>query len=247
MIPLSKTKAKYIKSLQLKKNRDKEKKFLVEGKKSILEFLNSNFKLSLLVGTKEFFDERLFPGEREEEFLAKPEELAAIGTLKTNNAALAIFHMAEERILSAETPGIILALDGINDPGNLGTIIRTADWFGINTVILNDSSVDPYNPKVINASKGSLSRVAVYRQPLVPFLSQYSGDVFAAEMYGSSLDTLAPIESGVIIMGNESHGISSAVEKYLTKKITIPLHGAAESLNVAVATGIICYMLTRKG
>ena len=245
MIPLSKTKAKYIKSLQLKKNRDKEKNFFVEGEKSVLEFINSDFEVILLAGTAEFYDQNDLPAKSFEKFLAKKEELSSIGTLKTNNAAVAVFAKRNLPDLSPGSDGVILALDGINDPGNLGTIIRTADWFGINRVILNDDSVDPYNPKVISASKGSLSRVEVFNQSLSSFLDQYGGEVLAADMTGTPLQEIEPITSGVIIMGNESHGISKQVAGYVTRKITIPPLGEAESLNVGVATGIICYSLIR--
>lgn len=245
MIPLSKIKAKYIKSLQLKKNRDKEKRFLVEGRKSVLEFLHSDYRVVMLVGTEEFYDQHSFPEGTYESYLAKSHELATIGSLKSNNAAIAIFAQKEITLLSPEQKGIILALDGINDPGNLGTIIRTADWFGVKTLLLNDESVDPYNPKVINASKGSMCRVMVYEQSLVDYLKAYPLDVFAADMNGISLDKIQPVESGMIIMGNESHGIQSSIEAFITKKITIPSIGHAESLNVGVATGIVCYSLIK--
>ena len=245
MIPLSKTKAKYIKSLQLKKNRDKEKKFLVEGQKSVMEFLNSDFIPELIVGTKEFYAENSLPEKTDEKYVSKATELKAIGTLKTNNAAIAVFLKPESGTLSITHEGIILALDGINDPGNLGTIVRTADWFGIKAVILGDDSVDPFNPKVISASKGSMCRVGVYNHSLSTYLENYKGEVLAADMTGADLHEVSPIRSGVIIMGSESHGLSQQIEKFITKRITIPILGQAESLNVGVATGIVCYMLTR--
>lgn len=243
MIPLSKIKAKYIKSLQLKKNRDKEGKFIVEGKKSVLEFINSDFKVVEVIGTEDFFHQNNLPPDGPEIILARADELNNIGSLKTNNAALAVFEKPQSSPLAHSPAGIILALDGVNDPGNLGTIIRTADWFGIKVVLLNDGSVDPFNPKVISSSKGSLSRVNVYQQDLADFLTAYSGDVLAADMTGTALDKLKPMSSGVIIMGNESHGIRPGLEKFVNKKITIPSLGMAESLNVGVATGIICYHL----
>jgi TrmH family RNA methyltransferase len=243
MIPLSKIKAKYIKSLQLKKNRDKEGRFIVEGKKSILEFINSDFKISLIAGTEEFYGQNRLPESILEKYIAKPAELSNCGTLKTNNSALAVVEKPAEKKLTGDFSGVILALDGINDPGNLGTIIRTADWFGIGSVLLNDDSVDAFNPKVISASKGSLSRVKVYYQELSGFLASYTGEVLAADMSGKSLAQIKPISSGVIIMGNESHGLSRQVDNYITQRITIPALGKAESLNVGVATGIICYQL----
>lgn len=246
MVPLSKTKSKYIKSLQHKKNRDKEKIFLVEGKKSVLEFLSSDFSVDLIAATEDFYNENDSQLGGTEQLLALPSELSSIGTLKSNNAAIAVVRKPELDTLSADYAKVILALDGINDPGNLGTIIRTADWFGIEAVLLNDESVDPYNPKVVNASKGSFSRVKVYKQSLPGLLADYNGEVLAADMHGESINELGPISSCVLVMGSESHGISHEIEKYITTRITIPSAGNAESLNVGVATGIICQRLFGK-
>lgn len=246
MIPLSKTKSKYIKSLQLKKNRDKENRFIIEGKKTVLEFLSSDFTVELIIGTPEFYEEYPEGSGEIEQLSTNSTELAAIGTLKTNNAALAVVKKPNLRPLCSDYDKVILALDGINDPGNLGTIIRTADWFGIEAVLLNDDSVDPFNPKVVNASKGSFSRVKVYRQSLVNLLDNYPYDVIAADMHGKSIYEGDPLSQGMLIMGNESHGISREVEQYITSRLTIPTLGRAESLNVGVATGIFCYALLGK-
>lgn len=246
MVPLSKTKSKYIKSLQHKKNRDKENRFLVEGKKSVLEFLSSDFSVELIAATEEFYEEYGSSLDDVEQLLAKPAELSVTGTLKSNNAAIAVVRKPEDNVLSADYQKVILGLDGINDPGNLGTIIRTADWFGIEAVLLNDESVDPYNPKVVNASKGSFSRVKVYKQSLPGLLADYKGEVLAADMFGKSINELEPISSCVLVMGSESHGISHDVEKHITTRVTIPSAGHAESLNVGVATGIICQRLFGK-
>jgi TrmH family RNA methyltransferase len=245
MIPLSKIKAKYIKSLQLKKNRDKEKRFIVEGKKSVLEFINSKFRLITIIGTREFYEENSINESSTERLIAKTDDLSTIGALKSNNAVLGVFAKPEEALLSSDTAGLILALDGINNPGNLGTIIRTADWFGIKSILLNEDSVDPFNPKVISASMGSMSRVDVYSQPLSAFLATYTGEVLAADMTGTAINQLESVKSGVIIMGSESHGVNKALDQFITQRVTIPALGPAESLNVGVATGIICYMLTR--
>lgn len=240
MIPLSKTKAKYIKSLQLKKQRDIENLFIVEGKKSVLEFIKSNFIINSIVLTQDFYEENKSQLDQFDLFITKPKELSAIGSLKTNDSAIAIVEKPDHDKRTNDSKGIILVLDGINDPGNLGTIIRTADWFGIKQVVLSDNSVDPFNPKVVNASKGSMSRVVVNTESLKEFLSKYEGVVYSAEMYGIDLKELSPISEGVIIMGSESHGVSKELKEFVTKTITIPSVGQAESLNVGVATGIIC-------
>jgi len=240
MNSLSKIKAKYIKSLQHKKSRIQEGKFIVEGSKSVREFLQSDYVVEEVVATNDFYheiDHNLLP---DSVYLTNADELAALGTFKTNKAALAIVHTKLQTILKKSTKEVMLALDNINDPGNLGTIIRIADWYGIDKLILNDNSVEVYNPKVVSASKGSLTRVNIYNLNLAVFLADYQGDVFAADLVGEPLNLIEPINSGVLLMGSESHGISDALTPYITKKITIPGRGGAESLNVAVATGIIC-------
>jgi len=246
MIPLSKIKAKYIKSLQLKKFRDREKLFIVEGRKSVMEFINSDLDLELLAGTEEFYQDNLKLTDKPNYFLVGEKELSGLGSLKKNNAAIGVFSKPEVSKPDPSGDGVWLALDGINDPGNLGTIIRTADWFGIQGVILNDESVDVYNPKVISASKGSLSRIKVYQHALPSFLKHYQHEVIAADMTGTNLAKSEPLENGLIIMGNESHGISTEVASYITRRVTIPALGKAESLNVGVATGIVCYQLLAK-
>lgn len=247
MIPLSKIKTKYIKSLQFKKSRDKENKFIVEGKKSVLEFIESGFTIELIIGTEEFYAGNELPLDGIELLTASTNDLNNLGTLKTNNAALAVIQKQDAEDLSVTTSGVILALDNINDPGNLGTIIRTADWFGIKDILLNIDSVDVYNPKVVNSTKGSFCRVSVHEQSLAEFLSAYKGEVYAADMIGKELSSISPISHGIIMMGSESHGISKSVAEYVTQKITIPAIGGAESLNVGVATGIICYHMLGKG
>ena len=240
MNPLTKSKAKYIKSLQLKKRRTEEGRFIIEGIKSVLEFLASDFVVEEVIGTEEFYaqiSQDLLP---EAIFLTNAKILSSLGTFKSNNSVLAIVSIKPPSTLVSNTEEIILALDDINDPGNLGTIIRVADWYGINTLLLSHNSVDIYNPKVVSATKGSLSRVNVHYVSLAEFMADYRGKVYAADMTGEPLATMNQLESGMILMGSESHGISHELDPYITKRITIASKGRAESLNVAVATGIIC-------
>ena len=243
MIPLSKSKFKYIKSLHLKKNRLQEGKFIVEGDKSVREFLDSDFNVEEVVATSEFYNEvdnQLLPSTV---FLVTSKELAGLGQFKSNNAALAIVQIKEISQPRIAENDIVLAVDGINDPGNLGTIIRIADWFGINKILLSPESVDVYNPKVVSATKGSLTRVMVFYTNLLEQLTKYKGVIYAADLDGHDLKDVKPIESGIILIGGETHGISKSLLQHNTQKITVNGKGGAESLNVAVATGIICHHL----
>jgi TrmH family RNA methyltransferase len=240
MTPLSKSKAKYIKSLQVKKSRTEEGKFIVEGSKSVLEFLASDFIVEEVVGTEEFYTKisnKLLP---DLVYTCNAKTLSSLGTFKTNNTALAVVKSKEPGTLSFDKKELILALDNFNDPGNLGTIIRVADWYGINKLLLNLNSVDIYNPKVVSASKGSLTRVNIYYVDLATTLKNYKDQIIAADMEGEALSGIEPVTSGILLMGSESHGIGDELSSYVTKRITIPRKGGAESLNVAVATGIIC-------
>ena len=240
MNPLTKSKAKYIKSLQLKKSRTQEGKFIVEGGKSVIEFLNSDFIVEEVVGTEEFYaevDHKLLP---ESTSLVKAKTLSTLGTFRTNNSALAIVKIKSPISLELNEGEVVLALDEINDPGNLGTIIRIADWYGIKKLLLANNSVDIYNPKVVSATKGSLTRVNIYYVNLAECLADYHADIIAADMKGKPVTELKPLKTGVILVGSESHGISHNLDPLITNRITIPRKGGAESLNVAVATGIIC-------
>ena len=240
MNPLTKSKVKYIKSLQLKKSRTQEGMFIVEGGKSVIEFLNSDFIVEEVVGTEEFYaeaDHELLP---ESTFLTKAKTLSTLGTFRTNNSALAIVRIKSLSSLELNEGEVVLALDEINDPGNLGTIIRIADWYGINKLLLAYNSVDIYNSKVVSATKGSLTRVNIYYVNLAECLADYPAEIIAADMKGEPLPSIKPLKSGLILMGSESHGINHDLDPFITKRITIPGKGGAESLNVAVATGIIC-------
>ena len=243
MNPLSKSKIKYIKSLQLKKNRVHEGRFIVEGGKSVTEFLKSDFTVVALVATAEFYAKTnagLYPADC---YVTGADTLATLGTFKSNNTALAIVATCPATEPLPGQDEFILAVDGLNDPGNLGTIIRIADWFGIRKVLLSNGSVEVYNPKVVSATKGSLTRVAVYYVDLPTVLATYPGQVYAAAMAGEDLANVEPVRAGVLVLGSESHGISAALSPYITRNLTIPRQGGAESLNVAVAAGIICYHL----
>ncbi len=243
MNPLSKSKIKYIKSLQLKKNRVREGKFIVEGGKSVVEFLQSSFTVLELVATPGFYDEASELDLPANCYLADAETLASLGNYVSNNAALAVVAVRQQGDLMLGKDEFVLAIDGLNDPGNLGTIVRIADWFGIKKLLLSNGSVDVYNPKVVSATKGSLTRVAVHYVDLPALLAAYPGEIYGAAMTGEDLTKVGPARAGVLVLGSESHGIGPALLPYITRNLTIPRQGGAESLNVAVAAGILCFHL----
>ncbi len=240
---LSKNESKFIQSLQNKKNRLETQLFTVEGAKSVLELLASDFKIKDLLSTEVFYKENQSILEKQS-FSIKivtNTELERLGTFITNNAALAVVHCKENQALEANKEEFVLVLDDIRDPGNLGTIIRIADWYGITKLICSENTVEFYNPKVISSTMGSFCRVNIYYTDLVDFFSKNTlYPVYGAFLNGNSVHQLAIKKGGYIVMGNESKGISLALETFITNKITIPAFGKAESLNVGVATAIIC-------
>ncbi len=239
---LSKAKIKYIKSLQVKKHRLAKNVFLVEGSKSVLEFIESKFTTDVVYGTELFWKqhEKLLIELSIEFELATEKELSQAGTLSSNNGALALVNIPQYTELAIDSSQWSIVLDGINDPGNLGTIIRVADWYGIERVIISENSVDMYNPKVVNTTKGSLARVRVEFGNLSQLLSSFDGVIIGADMKGEDIHSFKPVGGGILVMGSESHGISDELQKLITSRVTIPRIGEAESLNVAIATAVIC-------
>ncbi len=236
--PLS---GKIIKSLHQKKGRDAAKKFIVEGTKSVIELLKSDFQIENVYVSADFkkANSALLDARKDLRLqIVDPGELKSFGTLEHNDGALAI---VKKKIPSKPVDtGIILALDDIRDPGNLGTLIRIADWYGIKEIVCSASTVDWYNPKVIAASMGSFTRVNGFYTDLSDYLKNKKIAKLGGFMNGKSAHTFAFPASGILVIGSESHGISKEVEKTLTEKITIPsFGGGAESLNAAIAGAII--------
>ncbi len=237
----TKNQAKIIKSLQDKKNRVELGLFLVEGEKSVVEVLNSTFEIDFVLTTTEFFDKC---GEKIREKAKSYEivnqfDLEKVGTFETNNSALAVVKQNKNTEPKIGNNEIVLVLDEIKDPGNLGTIIRIADWYGIKNIIASKETVDFYNPKVITATKGSFTRVNIFYTDLKDFLSKKKLPVLGAFLNGGNIHKTKFPASGILLMGNESNGVSKEIEKFVTEKITIPAFGMAESLNVAIAAAII--------
>ena len=233
---VSKNQIKLITSLQQKKYRKQEQLFFAEGVKVVQELLQSNFELLDLFTTKQDF----LTVPKNKVHAITEAELKKISALTTPNTCLAVFKIPKAKEMVDK--GLIVALDDVRDPGNLGTIIRLCDWFGIETLFCSEESVDIYNPKVVQATMGSISRVNVVYGNLEAFLSQTKLPVFGTFMDGKNIYQEKLPKEGIIIMGNEANGISSSVEKLVSDRIAIPRFGnlqVTESLNVATATAII--------
>lgn len=242
---ISKARTKFIKSLQLKKYRSSTQNFVVEGTKSVREVLASDFRVTELYATQAFLDENTSLCRNAAAcHEADTAEMAAAGSFRTNDGALAVVEMKPNRYWNPGA-GYGLVLDGINDPGNLGTIIRIADWFGISGIVASEAVVDLYNPKVIAASKGSFTRVPVYYTSLPEFMSDQNLPFYGADLQGEDVHSFRFENSGWIVLGSEAHGISEEVKKKLSGQVTIRKFGQAESLNAAMAAAIICDNLQR--
>jgi TrmH family RNA methyltransferase len=245
---VSKNTVKFIKSLQRKKIRKQEQLFFVEGAKNVTELLQSNFTVTLLLYTDKFNKENaaLLEQFRGDKLPVHPGELGQLGTFQTNDSALAVAKMPEMEEFEVEKGELALALDDIRDPGNLGTIIRVADWYGIKKLILSPQTAELFNPKVLHASMGSFCRVRWFYADLKRVLAKSVVPVYGACLEGQNVHTLELGEEGIILMGNESKGISREVMPFVHQKISIPKFGEAESLNVAIATAVICDNFKRK-
>ncbi|MEI6480530.1 MAG: RNA methyltransferase [bacterium] len=230
-----------MKSLHEKKHRNETGLFLVEGAKNITELLDSDYIIDSLLVTKIFFEEnkKLIENKNIICDIVDQNEIEKVSTLESNDAALAVVKQKENTSFVMPKNELFIALDDVRDPGNLGTIIRIADWYGIKNIIASETTADFYNSKVISATKGSFMRVNVFYTDLSHFLSQTKLPILGAFLEGENVHTVKFPKEGILLMGNESRGISEDIEKYVSKKITIPSFGKAESLNVSVATAVI--------
>lgn len=235
MSELSKNKIKWIRSLHLKKHRDELGLYIVEGEKMVNEALKFSLdSIETIIHTLEL-DISDFKGES---YQISHKELEQISTLKTPNKAFAILRQKiDSPSINAEK--LIIALDGIQDPGNLGTILRIADWYGISDIVCSKNTVDWYNPKVVQASMGAIFRVQIHYIDLFDWLNTCSLKIYGALLEGKNIYTDKHLENGVLLMGNEGNGISSDLLPLITHPISIPRFGEAESLNVSVATAIL--------
>jgi len=246
---LSKNKQKFILSLNRKKIRDQHEVFIAEGDKMIEDLLNSNSYTEFIICTDEWLSEnhQLLSVDTET-IICTPEEIKKVSGLKSPPRVIGVFKQKKKalRIESLKNQ-LCLFLDDIQDPGNLGTIIRLADWFGINNIICTSGCADVYNSKTIQSTMGAICRVNVSYENTEQFLNEYSTlqlPIYGTFLDGSNVYEQRISENGLIIMGNEGKGISTEVEKYVTHKLLIPSYPtgipSSESLNVSVATAIIC-------
>ncbi len=236
---LSKNDIKFIRSLHLKKFRDQEGLFIVEGVKLLNELLaQDKFEIQDIYCLESVELNELKGATIH---LISNKELERISTLKSPNQVLAVVKQNNSNKIDFEADGARIILNSINDPGNFGTIIRTADWFGVQQIICSSNSVDLYNPKVIQSTMGAIFRVEIIYTDIIPALALFKEkdfELLSAEMVGESIFETDFQAKTVFVMGSESHGVDEAISK-VCDKITIPAFGKTESLNVGMATGII--------
>jgi TrmH family RNA methyltransferase len=233
---VSKNQIKLISSLHQKKHRQTHQLFIAEGIKGIQELLDEHFELDHLYTTQSDFE--AVPTKLKT--VVSEADLKKMSALASPNTCLAVFKMPKVKAINSS--GLIVALDDIRDPGNLGTILRLCDWFGIQQLICSKETVDVYNPKVVQATMGSIARVNVTYVDLYDFIANSKLAVFGTFMEGENIYTSNLPQDGIIVMGNEANGIASDLEKIIINRLTIPRFGTlqkTESLNVATATAIV--------
>jgi TrmH family RNA methyltransferase len=240
---LSQNQKKHVNSLKQKKFRTQHNSFVVEGVKMVEELLQSNYEVEEIYATQSWIENNPSVGCDE----VSEKELSQISSLKTPNEVITVVKQKAPQLIDVSSH-LTIALDKIQDPGNLGTIIRTADWFGIQNIICSEGSVDVYNPKVMQATMGSFFRVNLVYTNLNQFFSENTNlIVYGALLEGANIYTEQLNSNGtVLLMGNESKGVSEELIPFITDKISIPKTGGAESLNVATATAILCSEFVRR-
>lgn len=233
---ISKNQLKLIQSLSQKKYRAKHQLFLAEGVKVVNELLQSSLQMYQLFATDDFSCEDF----HDKRTLISETDLKKISQLKTPNEVVGLFKIPTQKPIKSS--GLTVVLDVINDPGNLGTIIRLCDWFGVSQLVCSEDTVDCYNPKVVQASMGSLSRIAIHYTNLKTYLEQNNLPIFMADMDGENVYKTKLPQEAILIMGNEANGVSEAIKQMTNQIISIPRFGEiqqTESLNVATATAIL--------
>lgn len=245
---LSKPQIRTITSLQHKKFRKESGLFIVEGAKSLTEFIRSDYLVQHIFYTPQAVAKLgKIPQNIKSDEISE-QDLKRISTLKNPQGVLGLIRIPDYPPLTATElrDGFHLVLDNIQDPGNMGTIIRTAEWFGFSRMICSADSVDAYNPKVVQASMGSLARMKVYYADIETLIAQSPVPVFGAVLNGSSLYDTDFGQEGLIVLGNEGNGIREILLSHIRHRVTIPQVGRAESLNVAVSAALFCAELARK-
>lgn len=240
-MPLSKAEISRLRSLQEKKHRAALGLFVVEGEKVVGELLAAGFPFTEIYATAAWNGPR---DARVREISSA--EMSRVSHYPTPASVLAVGKIARRPLApGALTRGLTLALDGIQDPGNVGTLLRIADWFALDRVVLSPDCADLFSPKVVDASMGSFARVTAHTAPLPAALADTQAPVLGCDLQGDDVHALPALRDAVIVVGSEGRGISPAVAACLTRRVTIPRHGGAESLNAAVAAAIVCDNLRR--
>ncbi|OAQ39644.1 RNA methyltransferase [Pedobacter psychrophilus] len=243
---LSKSQISLVKSLHQKKFRKENNLFFVEGIKAVTEFLNSSFVLYSIYIVPEFVPKLPKLSHKQKVFEVSINELQKISVLQNPQGVLAVFEIPKSIDFDVEKVNdLVIVLDGIQDPGNMGTIIRTADWFGFKNIICSIDTVDVYNPKVVQASMGSLARIRVVYNDLGILLSKNTLPVYGALLDGANIFKTNFLQKGYLIFGNEGNGISEELKPFISKAITIPGGEATESLNVSISAAICCAEIRR--
>jgi TrmH family RNA methyltransferase len=243
---LSKNEIKYIQSSGHKKTRDEDGVFIAEGSKIVNEVLTEcPQQLIKVYALDSFFKEHKLSADGEQLIEITETEMERISQLQTPQPALALLRQFKTVQLNEINEDWVIALDAIRDPGNMGTIIRIADWFGIKHIVCSNDCVEVYNPKVVQASMGSILRVRVIEGDLNELLPQCPAPVFAATLHGVPAQKFSVPSKGTLLIGNEARGVADDLLKLVNAQISIPSFGAAESLNAAVATGILLWELKR--
>lgn len=236
---ISKNQIKFVRQLEQKKYRKKEGLFVAEGPKVVGDLLRAGFKAHTIFATSE----RESQGQTFQE--VSDEELRRVSFLQHPQRVLALFFIPTESVPSVSS--LSLALDDVQDPGNLGTIIRIADWFGIDTIYCSENTADAWSPKVVQATMGSIARVNIIYTDLQELISKAQVPVYGTLLDGQDIYTQELSKEGIIVMGNEGNGISAPIRKLINRRLLIPqFHEGPESLNVAIATAITCSEFRRR-
>lgn len=238
---ISKNQIKFVHQLEMKKHRQREGLFVAEGPKVVGDLLDAGFKPSQIYSTEHWQHVGF------ESNIITEEELRKVSFLQHPQQVLAVFPIPQHQMANKPTR-LSLALDGVQDPGNLGTIIRVADWFGIDTIYCSPDTADAWNPKVVQATMGSIARVHMIYTDLEKLISSTTLPVYATLLDGDDIYQQELSHEGIIVMGNEGNGISAPIRQLVSRKLLIPAYRkGAESLNVAIATAIVCSEFKRRG
>ena len=256
-MPLTKAELSRLRDLRDKKHREAAGLFVVEGEKVIGELLAAGFPFAEIYATAEWAGRARRPAEPRltgdgspypSAVLVTAEDMARVSHFSTPSTVLAVGRIERKPLGDgALNSGLTLALDGIQDPGNVGTLLRIADWFALDRVLLSPECADLFSQKVINASMGSFARVTVHTGRLAEALAAAPVPIIGCDLDGADVHSLSPLRAAVIVLGSEGRGLSPEVAALVTQRVTIPRYGAAESLNAAIAAAIVCDNLRRAG